>query len=163
AGLLLERATCAPPAGAGPLRLTVPTELAPPVRVAGASESEPTTGGWMVSAAVCVVPPKEAEIVTGVAAATALVVTGKVAVLVPAATVTLAGTLAAPLLLASATCAPPEGAGPLNVTVATEAVPPVTFAGATTSDCTPGWAAAAGTSVARHSRMFTGVPESRSG
>lgn len=49
----------------------------------------------------------------------ASVVTAKVAVLHPAGTTTLAGTVAFALLeLVSATVAPPVGAGPFNVTVA---------------------------------------------
>jgi len=68
--------------------------------------------------------------VTGVDDVTALVLTGKVAREVPVGRVTLEGTLAAPLLLESATCAPPAGAGPLNVTVPVEdCVPPTTLVG----------------------------------
>src|SRR6266513_2421008 len=55
--------------------------------------------------------------VTVVDAVTTLVLTVKVAVVAPAGTATLEATLVAPLLLESATCAPPVGAGPLNVTV----------------------------------------------
>ncbi|HYS23444.1 MAG TPA: hypothetical protein VER56_05875, partial [Candidatus Eisenbacteria bacterium] len=59
--------------------------------------------------------------VTAVDAVTVLVLTGKVTLVAPAATVTLAGTLpAAVLLLESVTSAPPDGAGPLNVTVPVE-------------------------------------------
>jgi len=48
------------------------------------------------------------------------VFTVKVALVLRAGTVTLEGTLAAPLLLESITCAPPAGAGPLSVTVPVE-------------------------------------------
>ena len=58
------------------------------------------------------------------------VFTVKVALLLPAGTVTLAATLAAPLLLDSVTCAPPAGAGPLSVTVPVEdCTPPTTLEG----------------------------------
>jgi hypothetical protein len=70
--------------------------------------------------------------VTAVDVATALVVTGKVAVVAPAGTVTLplAGTEAtAGLLLDRETTAPPLGAGPLRVTVPVEGFPPVTLDG----------------------------------
>jgi len=67
-------------------------------------------------------------------AATALVLTVNVALVAPAATVTLEGTLAAPLLLESATCAPPAGAGPLSVTVPVEEFPPVTLVGLTVNE-----------------------------
>jgi hypothetical protein len=63
-------------------------------------------------------------------AATALVLTVNVALLAPATTVTLAGTLAAVvLLLESVTIAPPAGAAPLRVTVPVEEFPPVTLVG----------------------------------
>ena len=68
--------------------------------------------------------------VTGVDAATALVFTVKAALVAPTGTVRLEGTLAAALLLESATCAPPAGAGPLNVTVPVEdCAPPMTLVG----------------------------------
>ena len=63
-------------------------------------------------------------------AATALVVTVNVAVVAFAATVTLAGTWAAAvLLLVSVTTAPPTGAGPFNVTLPVDEVPPSTEVG----------------------------------
>jgi hypothetical protein len=73
---------------------------------------------------------------TAVDAVTALVLTVKVALVAPAASVTLEGTLAAAvLLLESATCAPPAGAAPLNVTVPVEdCVPPITLVGLSVSD-----------------------------
>ena len=72
--------------------------------------------------------------VTGVEMVTALVLTVKVALLAPARTVTLEGTLAATLLLESITCAPPVGAGPLSVTVPVDCTPPVTLVGFSVSE-----------------------------
>jgi hypothetical protein len=66
---------------------------------------------------------------------TVLVLTVNVALLAPAVTVTLEGTLAAPLLLESITCAPPLRAGPLSVTVPVEdCAPPVTLVGFSVSE-----------------------------
>src|SRR5207247_438380 len=77
-----------------------------------------------------VTAPYAAEMLTVVDAATALVLTVNVALVAPAATVTLEGTLAAVvLLLESVTTAPPVGAAPLSVTVPVEEFPPVTLVG----------------------------------
>jgi len=68
--------------------------------------------------------------VTDVLLATGLVLTVNVAVVAFAVTVTLAGTVAAAvLLLLSVTTAPPVGAGPFSVTVPVDEVPPVTDVG----------------------------------
>ena len=73
--------------------------------------------------------------VTGVEAPTALVLTVNVALVAPAATVTLAGTLATVvLLLDRAATAPPLGAAPLRVTVPCEELPPVTLVGFSVSE-----------------------------
>src|SRR5882724_9613263 len=69
--------------------------------------------------------------VTEVDAATALVLTVNVALVAPAATVTLAAVV---LLLERVTCAPPVGAGPLSVTVPVEEFPPVTLVGFSESE-----------------------------
>src|SRR5260370_35399230 len=69
---------------------------------------------------------------TVVDASTALVLTVNVALVAPAAIVTLDGVLATfVLLLESVTTAPPEGAAPLSVTVPVEEFPPVTLVGFT--------------------------------
>src|SRR5467141_523891 len=81
----------------------------------------------------------EAEIVTEVETRTTEVLTANVALVAPAGTVTLEGTLAAPLLLESMTCAPPAGAGALSVTVPVEVCrPPTTLVGFSISEETVG-------------------------
>ena len=61
---------------------------------------------------------------------TDLLVTVNVAVVEVAATVTLDGTVATDVLpLVKLTTAPPEGAGPFNVTVPVDKLPPVTIGG----------------------------------
>ena len=82
-----------------------------------------------------VTPAYDAEMVTGVDAVTALVLTVNVALLAPAATVTLAGTVAVDVLLERVTAAPPVSAGPLSVTVPVEdCTPPVTLVGFSVSE-----------------------------
>ena len=67
---------------------------------------------------------------TGVLAPTGLVVTVKVAVVLPATTVTLPGTCATVILsLVSATTVPPAGAALLNTTVPVDEFPPRTLVG----------------------------------
>ena len=89
-----------------------------------------------MSEAVLVTPANDAEMVTGVDAVTALVLTVNVALLAPETTVTLAGTVAVDvLLLERETAAPPVGAGPLSVTVPVEVcAPPVTLVGFSVSE-----------------------------
>ena len=59
----------------------------------------------------------------------------KLALLAPAGMVTVAGGLAALLLLESATCAPPDGAAALSVTVPVDdCAPPLTLVGFSVSE-----------------------------
>ena len=91
---------------------------------------------------------------TVVEAETALVLTVNVALAAPAATVTLAGTRATVvLLLESATCAPPAGAGPLNVTAPVDEFPPVTLVGFNASEASVGAGGAAGVTVSEADRV----------
>jgi len=133
APLLLESITCAPPAGAGPLSVTVPVEdpKGPPTTLFGFNVSDATVGGVTVSEADGVTPSKDTKMLATVATPTGLALTVKVALLLPAGMVTLEGTLAtAALLLESVTCAPAAGAGPLSVTVPEDDwAPPVTLVG----------------------------------
>ena len=64
-------------------------------------------------------------------AVTGEVVTLKAALIAPAATVTVAGTEADALLSESVTTAPPDGAGPVNVTVPCDELPPMIGVGLT--------------------------------
>ena len=95
--------------------------------------------------AVRVTPPALAVIVTGVDAVTALVAIAKVALVAPCATDTLAGGVAAALLLDRETAKPPAGAGDVSVTVPCDEAPPVTVAGFTAT--VESDAAAAGVTV----------------
>src|SRR5262249_15610793 len=93
--------------------------------------SVPVGIGVTVNVAVRDVPPNEPLMVTAVEAVTAVVVTVQVALVAPAATVTLPGTVAAALLLDSVTALPPVGATALSVTVPCDVPPPVTLVGLT--------------------------------
>jgi hypothetical protein len=133
AALSLERLTTAPSLGARLPSVTVPVEDTPPTTLFGVSATDESVAGLSVKAALFV-PLYVAEIFAVAAEPTGLVVTANVAVVSPAATVTLAGTAAAALSLESVTIAPPAGAALLSVTVAVEEEPPLTVLGLRPSD-----------------------------
>lgn len=119
--LLLLKLTTLPPDGAAALNVTVPVELFPPTTLVGFNDTEetvgPPLGGVMVSEACCELLPNVAVITAVVVVVTEVVVTVNEALVLPAATVTLLGTLADELLLESETTDPPEGAALESVTV----------------------------------------------
>jgi hypothetical protein len=87
----------------------------------------------IVKLAERVTPPYEPETLTAVVFETADVVTVKVLLVAPAATVTLAGTVAEAELSESDTTAPPDGAAALRVTVPVDEAPPTTVLGLSVS------------------------------
>jgi len=122
--LLALRATKTPSAPAGPLNVTVPVEVAPPVTVLGLNAIDRSSKGETESVAACDEPEALAVMVTVEAAVTELVVTVNVAVVAPAATVTDFGTVAMLLLEDKLTTSPPAVAAPDKVKVPVDVSPP---------------------------------------
>ena len=123
-------ATETPPAGAAVARVIVPVEDVPPVTVVGLSVTV-QLGTLTVSVAVTgVLPFAEAPMVLVVVDPTVSEVTVKVVLVAPAGTVTVAGTVAADVLLdVTLTGKPPTGAALPIVIVPVEGDPPVTVVG----------------------------------
>lgn len=129
--LLDASVTTRPPAGAAPDKVTVPVLDAPPATDVGFKETELSDGPVgppvTVSVAACLDTPVLAVSDDVVVVATAAVVTANDAVDAPFATVTVAGTVAAPVLLdAKLTTTPPGPATSARVTVAVVFTPPAT-------------------------------------
>src|SRR5207249_11135227 len=119
--LRLDSPTIAPPIGAAAGNVTVPAAPAPPCTLVGLTVTEDRLGaagvGLTVGTAEREAPPKVPVIDSAVEAVTDVVGMVKVALVVPAATVTLAGTAGtAELALLRRTTAPPVGAALVSVT-----------------------------------------------
>ena len=124
-----DNVTSAPPGPAAPFKLTVPVEDVPPRTDVGETVRALTVGGVMVRVDDCVDEPRLAVITAVVDADTAVVFTRKVAEVDPAATETVAGTVAEVESLDNFTTVPPAGAVPVKVTVPFEEIPPSTLVG----------------------------------
>jgi hypothetical protein len=150
---LLPSDTSIPPVGAALVNVAVPCDELPPTTLAGLRTMVDSVGpgGGAVPAFtdsdVAALNRRRPEIVTAVSAVTVDVATGNVAREAPAGTVTVAGTVAAPLELKSCTGAPPLGAAPASVTVPVAAVPPLTLAGVRTMSTSGGIELAGGFTV----------------
>jgi len=124
-------------------------DAAPPNVTVAVTELGPTTlAGFRVSEAtvfaavdrnsreLTVAPAYEAEMSANENDVTVLVFAVNVALVAPAGTVTLAGTVTrVVLLLDSVTTAPPAGAGAPRITVPVEGVPPMTVLGFRSTAC----------------------------
>jgi hypothetical protein len=106
--------TTMPPAGAAPVRVTVPVDGDPPVTAVGASTTLDSCGAVIVRVAVFATAPRVAVIVALVVVETAVVLIVNVAVVLLAATVTVAGTVALVEFDFRLTTIPPVGAAPLS-------------------------------------------------
>jgi len=132
--LLLVKETLAPPAPAGPVKVTVPVDGSPPRTLAGFRLIDASAAGVMVSVAFWLIPAKVAVITALVCEFTPMVVTVKVTELFPAGTVTEAGTVAAIFPLESVTFVPAGPAPPVSVTVPVDGLPPSTVVGLKVSE-----------------------------
>ncbi len=125
---LLERPTTTPAAGAALPRVTVPVAALPPTTLVGLTATDTRLGGLIVKIVSTPTPLAVAETAATVCAATATVLTVKVAEVLPRAIVTATGGLADFVLLLSLTLTALT-AGPLKVTVPVEDAPPATVLG----------------------------------
>lgn len=126
----------APPEGATPFKVIVPVDDAPPETDAGLRVTEVKVAGVIVRLAVAELDPRLGEIVAELEVETPVVDTVNVAVVEPAATVKVAGTVALALLDFSVTTVPPVGAAAERVTVPVLDEPPATDVGLSVTELT---------------------------
>ena len=144
--LLLDRATTVPPEGALALSVTVPVELPPPVTLAGFKANDETVAveapGLTVKFADTLAPPDWAKIGAVQVVVVLVVLTVKLALVLPAGTVTgfvgkITGRLHGEFIeVDSLTALPPDGAGEAMVMVPVALLPAVTLFGLRLMDVT---------------------------
>jgi hypothetical protein len=115
----------APPVGAIPVSVTVPTEGEPPMSELGARVNVCSWKACRPRTALCDLVPIVPVMVTATLAVTGVVLTVNVVLVVPAGTVTEAGTVAFALLDERVTTSPFGPAGATKVTVPVEELPPI--------------------------------------
>ena len=126
---LLESETTIPPVGALLDNVTVPVELLLPTTLDGATETDANRPARTAKAPVTLDAPVLAVTTTPVSVKTAFVLTVKIASCEPAATVTVAGTVAAASLESRLMTNPPTGALVSRLTIPVAVLPPATPAG----------------------------------
>jgi hypothetical protein len=118
-----------PPTGAGPVIVTAAVLVLPPMTDDGVSVIPSTVARFTVNVADLETPFAAALTVAVTFAETDNVVAVAPELIAPSGTVIDAGTPTAALFEDSATAKPPAGAGPANVTVTSDDVPPMTELG----------------------------------
>src|SRR3954468_22965977 len=158
AGLLLVNVTTPPPAGADVTSWTMPCVEVPLTMSVGLTLNPASVGvaadpGRISSSLACVpaVKPRPAWTRTYDVAATDGAVIVKVALVLPAGTVTFGGTTTWPSMLpVRRIVAPPEGAGAVSVTVPVVVAPAVMLAAASVSDASAAGVAVPGGATVSH-------------
>ena len=127
--VLLDSVTTSPELKAGPLRVKVPIAPFPPRTLFGVIDNPVIVAGLTVTVAVAERPPNTPVMVATDCELTANVCATKLACVLPAATVTDAGTVTLEALLERVTIFPEDPAGSDNVTRPVEVFPPVSTLG----------------------------------
>jgi hypothetical protein len=137
--LFVVRVTTAPPGPAALVKVAVPVSELPPTTEDGVRVMEERVAALTVRLADLVVIPSLAVTVPLVFELTGTVVTVNVAVVAPAATVTLGGTVAAGFVVDNVKARPPAGAAAAKVIVPVEDAPPVTEVGFSAMEANSGF------------------------
>jgi len=121
------KATVWPPFGAGPVKLTIAVTFEELSTVAALSLTRLTCGATIVKDVSFLIPLYVAEMDAETFGKTGLVLMGKVPVVFPPPTLTVAGTVASGVDEARLTMTPVDGATAVNVTVPVGEAPPKTL------------------------------------